>query len=79
MYQSNLISIGNVYAIYRLHNLLIDMKDMQELSTVESGMGYFGSQSHCGNTEQDRSLDAPALPLGFDSKIHPQDKFHMEV
>ncbi len=27
---------------------------------------------------QERSLDAPACPLGCDSKIHPQDECHME-
>ena len=64
-----------LYAICRLHNFLIDVKDMVELPSLGSGMGYFGSRRHRGLPEQQRSV---ADQSGFDSAVHPQDECALE-
>ncbi len=63
-----------MYTICRLHNFLIDVKDMEELPPLGSGMGYFGSQCNHGHQEQEHTA---ADPAGFDSTVHPKDECHL--
>jgi hypothetical protein len=63
-----------MYTICRLHNFLIDVKDMEELPSLGSGMGYFGSQGNHGLPEQERTA---AVQAGIDSTVHPQDECHL--
>ena len=63
-----------MYSICRLNNFLIDMKDMEELPSLGSEMGYFCSQRNHGHPEQEPSAVDPA---GFSSTVHPQDECHL--
>ena len=62
--------------ICRLHNFLVDVKDMENIPSLGSGMGYFGRRKgYHGGTEKLRTHDRPS---GYDDNVHPQDECALE-
>ena len=57
-------------AICRLHNFLIDAKDMQNIPEIGTGMGHFGSRISGGKQETGRTSRNQG---GFDDQVHHQD------
>jgi hypothetical protein len=64
-----------VMACCRLHNFLIDVRDL-ERPVLGSGLGYFGSRiNKQGITEQ---LRKPTGHTGYDDSVHNQRDCHLE-
>jgi hypothetical protein len=65
-----------VMACCRLHNFLIDIRDLEK-PILGSGLGYFGSRvNRRGDSEQ---LRQPLGQSGYDDTIHNQRDCHLEI
>jgi hypothetical protein len=64
------------YAICRLHNFLIDVKDMERMPEIGSGFGYFGSRTSVRQGPERRR--DKAHQSGYDESLHRQTECAME-
>jgi hypothetical protein len=65
-----------VMACCRLHNFLIDIRDL-ERPVLGSGLGYFGSRTN--NRGEREKLREPNGHTGYDDSVHDQRDCHLEV